>query len=92
MTTTAETPSPISDDFSTWAEGYMDPLNEVLFDMRQDGGTPEEIALFLLHRAVAELLLAQKTRGEAHQLLSEHLHYSVATFYRFDGLNVAGTA
>lgn len=89
MTTTAD---PISDDFEEWAEDYMDPINEILFEMRDDGGSPEEIALFLLHRAVAELRIAGNTRGEAHSLLSEHLHYSIDCAYQADGLNVMGTA
>jgi hypothetical protein len=91
MTIPMQTPT-ISEDFRTWAEGHMDPLNQVLFDMRDDGGSPEEIALFLLHRAVAELCMAQRTRGESHKLLSEHLHYSVDSVFRFDGLDVMGTA
>jgi hypothetical protein len=91
MTIPMQTPT-ISEDFRTWAEGHMDPLNQVLFDMRDDGGSPEEIALFLLHRAVAELALNGKTRGESHKLLSEHLHYSVDSVFRFDGLDIAGTA
>jgi hypothetical protein len=92
--TTTPTPSqpPISEGFETWAKSFMDPLNQVLFDMRDDGGSPEEIALFLLHRAVAELCMAQRTRGESHKLLAEHLHYSVDSVFRFDGLDIAGTA
>jgi hypothetical protein len=85
-------PPPISEGFETWAKSFMDPLNQVLFDMRDDGGSPEEIALFLLHRAVAELALNGKTRGESHKLLAEHLHYSVDSVFRFDGLDIAGTA
>ncbi len=70
----------------------MDPLNEVLFDMRDDGGSPVEIALFLIHRAVAELALDGVSRGEAHRLLSDHVHLSVSGIYAYDGLNVEGTA
>jgi hypothetical protein len=91
MTIPMQTPT-ISEDYQVWAEGFMDPLNQVLFDMRDDGGSPEEIALFLLHRAVAELALNGKTRGESHKLLAEHLHYSVDSVFRFDGLDIAGTA
>jgi hypothetical protein len=91
MTIPMQTPT-ISEDYQVWAQGYMDPLNQVLFDMRDDGGSPEEIALFLLHRAVAELALNGKTRGESHKLLAEHLHYSVDSVFRFDGLDIAGTA
>jgi hypothetical protein len=92
MTTTPITAPTISEDYRTWAEGHMDPLNQVLFDMRDDGGSPEEIALFLLHRAVAELAINGKTRGDTHKLLAEHLHYSVDSMFRVDGLDVMGTA
>ena len=82
----------IEPGYREWAEDYMDPLNEVLFDMRDDGGSPLEIALFLVHRAVAELVLDGVSRGEAHKMLSEHVHMSVSSLYAYDGLNVEGTA
>lgn len=82
----------IEPGYREWAEAFMDPLNEVLFDMRDDGGSPLEIALFLIHRAVAELALDGVSRGEAGQLLREHLHFSITGIYAYDGLNVEGTA
>ena len=79
-------------EYRLWATEYMDPLNEVLFEMKDDGGTPVEIALFLVHRAVVEMIMGQVPRGQAQKILHEHLHHSVAAMYAYDGLNVEGTA
>ena len=88
MTTTVE----LDPEYRLWATEYMDPLNEVLFEMKDDGGTPVEIALFLVHRAVVEMIMGKVSRGQAQKILHEHLHYAVSAMYAYDGLDVEGTA
>lgn len=47
-----------------WALPWMDPLNAVLFDMKEDGGHPQEIATVLITRAAVELAMHGMPKGE----------------------------
>lgn len=68
-----------------WALEWMDPLNEVLFDMAEDGGHPQEIVAVLVTRAVAELAMQFQPRAHVEVQLRKAVNDAL------DGVFGAGT-